>query len=83
MKVITGQTNLYNLVIKKKTLPTFEQPGVKPISLIQTLMASLYPVIPHKLYCVRYELPKILEHINITADIIFCMKYQLNKNMHT
>jgi hypothetical protein len=52
MKVITGQTNLYNLVIKKKTLPTFEEPGVKPISLIQTLIASLYPAIPHKLYCV-------------------------------
>jgi hypothetical protein len=49
MKIITGQNNLYNLVIKKKNLPTFEEPGVKPISLIKILTAPIYPVVLHKL----------------------------------
>jgi hypothetical protein len=52
MKVITGKNNVYNLVIKKKNLPTFEVPGVKPISLIKTLTEPLYPVVLHKLYSV-------------------------------
>jgi hypothetical protein len=52
MKVTAGQNNLYNLVIKKKNLPTFEMPGVKPISLIKTLTAPIYPVVLHKLYSV-------------------------------
>jgi hypothetical protein len=66
------QIYLYNLVVRKKILHYFEEPGVEPTSFIESLKALLHSMELQESPVVGNKLAKLSSRINSVACIIRC-----------
>jgi len=76
-KLESCQIYLYNLVVRKKTLHYFEEPGLEPISFIESLKSLLHSVDLQESPAVGNKLVKLSSRINTIVCVIRCITFSV------